>query len=653
MFGWAGKILRVDLSREKISEEHFPKELRLKFIGGRGVNSKILYYEVPREIDPLDPGAKVIIGCGPFVGTLVPAGSRNEFAHKGPFTYASCRSSFGGHFGPELKYAGYDHLIIEGRASKPVYLWIDDGQVELRDASSIWGRDTIESNEMIKRDVGDPEVHIATIGPAGENKVRTACVMVDLWRAAGWAGTGAVMGSKNLKAIAVRGTKSIYVANPQRFEKACEKAREMMINGPRTPIYRKYGRLSNIEGLRMLGADGFENFRKPLMPEEAFLNMTSDKIVERIYIDKREGCFNCPPPVSCGHPFKVRLYGEETYVAKIEYAPAGDMKCLGIYDPDFLARWVFEVNRLGLDTTGTQNVIAFAMECYEEGLINKKDTDGIELTFGDKEAALEMLRKIAVREGFGDVLAEGTDLAAKKIKGSEKFAMTIKGARLHLDPRIGWGLMLAHAVANRGADHLSGTPWLEFFDFAEIKSEKLGEEMFGHPKAIEPRTHLGKGYSVKWYQDWKAVIDSVGLCAGQEQGTALEYPGYDEVAEMLSALTGHKFSKKHLMVIGDRIYTIERAYNVRCGLTRKDDTIPERFFNPKTETCKFARIQTVERKKFNEMLDEYYKVRGWNVETGIPTKEKLEKLGLTKVAADMEEIINVLKQPKKADTKKS
>jgi aldehyde:ferredoxin oxidoreductase len=638
MYGWAGKILRVDLSSEKISEELFSKKLGSKLIGGRGVNSRILYDEMPPEIDPLDPRAKIIIGVGPFVGTLVPAACRTEFAHKGPFTFAFCRSSVGGHFGPELKYAGYDHLVIQGRAGKPVYLWIDDGRVELRDASSIWGRDTIESDEMIRQEIGDPEVCIATVGPAGENMVRTACVMIDIWRAAGWAGTGAVFGSKNLKAIAVRGTKSIHVADPKRFEKACEKARQMMVDGPRTQLYKKYGRITNTEGLRVRGADGVENFRKPLMPEDGFENITSDKIVERIYIDKREGCFNCP--VSCGHFFKVRTNGEETYAGKMEYAQVGDIKCLGIYDPEFLAKWSFEVNRLGLDTTGTQNVIAFAMECYEEGLINKKDTDGIELTFGNREASLEMLRKIAAREGFGNVLAEGTNLAAEKIKGSGKFAMTIKGARLHLDPRIGWGLMLAHATANRGADHLSGTPWLEFFDFAEIKSEKLGEEIFGHRKAIDPRTHVGKGFAVKWYQDWKAIVDSIGLCGGQEQSIALGYPGHEEVAEMLSALTGHEFSKENLTVIGDRIYTMERAYNVRCGLTRKDDTIPERFFDPKTETCKFGRIQTVEREKFEEMLDDYYNCRGWDVETGIPTKEKLKELGLAEVAEDMKEVTN-------------
>lgn len=646
-YGWAGKILRVDLSRGKASEEALRKELALKFIGGRGINSKILYDEVPPDVDPFDPSAKIIIGCGPLVGTLAPTAARTEFAHKGPFTFAFCRSSVGGHFGPELKYAGYDHVIIEGKASKPVYLWIDDGNVELRDASFAWGSDTIESAEMIKEDVGDPEISVAVIGPAGENKVRMACVMVNIWRSAGWAGTGSVMGSKKLKAIAVRGTKGIRVANPQRFEKACEKVREMMWSGPRTLLYRKYGRLHNIESLRQRGADGIENFRKPLMPEDAFKIFNSDNIVKSIYLEKREGCFNCP--VMCGHPFRVKVGAKEIYAAKIEYAPAGDLKCLGIYDPEFLARWVYEVNRLGLDTTGTQNVIAFAMECFEEGLINKKDTDGIELTFGNKEAVLEILKKIAYREGFGDILAEGTNLASQKIKGSEKFNMTIKGARLHLDPRIGWGLMLAHAVANRGADHLSGTPWFEFWDFAEVSSEKLAQELLGHPKAADPRTHIGKGYAVKWAQDWKAIIDSIGICAGQEQETALEYPGYDEFAEILSALTGYEFSKKDLMIAGDRIYTLERAYNVRCGITRKDDTIPERFFDPKTEVCTYARIQTVDRDKFNEMLDEYYQVRGWDVKTGIPTRKKLEELDLKDIASEMEKIMKKLnKDPQKS-----
>ncbi|MBU7000499.1 MAG: aldehyde ferredoxin oxidoreductase family protein [Theionarchaea archaeon] len=636
MHGWAGKILRINLTKGKITEQETPKELRALVIGGRGINTKILYDEVPPNLDPLDPRAKMIVGAGPFVGTLVPTACRGTITHKGPFTFAFCDSNFGGFFTPEMKYAGYDHIIVEGKSEQPVYLWIDDGHVELRKATSLWGLDTLTAFREIEEEIGDREVHTMVIGPAGENLVRTSCVMVDYWRAAGWAGTGALMGSKNLKAITVRGTHSLTAAQPKRFEAACKKARQMMINGPRTPLYKRYGRLSNIESLRHRGGDGVENYRIPDMPEEGFQTFNSENIRQTIYTH-REGCFNCP--IGCGHSFKVKVNGKHIHASKIEYAPAGDVKALGIYNPEFLATWVYEVNKWGLDTTGTQNVIAFAMECYENGLITDKDTDGVELTFGNEEATLAILHKIVFRQGIGDVLAEGTNLAAKKIgKGAEKYAMTIKGARLHLDPRIGWGLMLAHAVASRGADHLKGTPWIEFWDFAAIKDENLGQKLFGHPKAVDAATPEGKEYTVKWYQESKGIIDSLGFCAGQDSSTSFEYPGHNEMAEMFSALTGHEYSAEDLKLVGERIYNLEQAYNVRCGLRRKDDSIPERFFDKSTPTSQNAKIKTVDRATFEKMKDNYYTLRGWDLETAIPTEKKLKELGLNDVARDLKEL---------------
>lgn len=638
MYGWTGKILRIDLSKNKVIKQDLPKELRATFLGGRGINSKLLYDEVPPGTDPLGPNTKIFIGAGPFVGTLVPTACRGTVTHKGPFTFAFCDSNFGGFFAPELKYAGFDHVIIQGKSDHPIYIWIDNGDVELRDAKNVWGLDTISSFRALEEEVGDHEIHSMVIGPGGESQVRTSCAMIDYWRAAGWAGTGAVMGSKNVKAISVRGFQSIKVAHPNEFEAACKKAREMMINGPRTPLYKRYGRLSNIESLRHRGGDGVENYRIPDMPEEGFETFNSENIRKKIYTH-REGCFNCP--IGCGHSFRVKIDGAVFHASKIEYAPAGDVKALGIYNPEFLAKWVYEVNRLGLDTTGTQNVIAFAMECYENGILTDKDTEGIELKFGNEEAALQMLYKIVKREGLGDILAEGTNLAAEKIgKNSKKYAMTIKGARLHLDPRIGWGLMLAHAVASRGADHLKGTPWIEFWDFAAINDENLGEKLFGHSKAVDAGTPEGKGHTVKWYQESKGIIDALGFCAGQDDCTSFDYPGQKEMAEMLSALTGHKYTGADLRVVGERIYNVEQAYNVRCGLRRKDDSLPERFFDKSTPTSENAKIQTVDRKKFENMKKQYYKLRGWDTDTAIPTPERLKELGLDNIAKDMEEFIN-------------
>jgi aldehyde:ferredoxin oxidoreductase len=635
-FGWADYILRVDLTREKVVKQPFPIDLGRKFVGGAGINAKILYDEVDPTIDTYDPENRLIIGTGPLVGTLMPSANRITFTSKGPFSIF-CDSNCGGHFSPELKFAGYEHIVIRGRAKHPAYLWIDDDDVEIRDARHLYGKDVLETDQIIKEELGDAEIHTAIIGVAGENLVRYAIPVLDLWRAPGWGGHGSIMGSKNLKAIAVRGTKSLKAANPrEELEAICEKIRKKIVNSGRYVYYRNVGRTVITEILQMGGASGVKNFQESLVPEKEFENIMSERIRDEVYSDQsRKGCFNCP--VHCTHQFLVKdgPYAG-TFGEKIEYTHVADVKLLGIYDAKFCAKWTFETNRLGIDTSGPQNAIAWAMECYEKGILTDKDTEGLEVTFGNQEVALELLDMIAHRRGkLGDLLADGSYLAARKLgRGSEKYSMTIKGARLIQDLRCGYGLLLAHSVASRGSDHLKGQPCIELYPYDDEQKYKIGEKLFGHPKAAYADLPEGKGYLVRWYEDFSAIVDCLGVCKSLTNFTELSLPGYEDFAPALSLITGIKFTVNDLKRIGERVVAVQKAFNAKGGLTRKDDLPPERWFN-EPSTARATRIKLVDRPAVDKMLDEYYTVRGYDVNTGHPTKEKLVELGLPEIAENL------------------
>ena len=608
MYGWAGTILRVDLTKEKIKKQPMRKEWISKFIGGAGINAKILYEETQPGIDPFDSANRLIFGAGPLTGTLAPSSGRYTITAKGPFTFAFCDSNIGGHFGPEMKFAGYDHIIFQGGAKKPLYLWIDDDSVELKDASHVWGIDVWETDKMIKEELGDPEIKIAAIGVPGEKLVRYAAVINDWARAAGWGGMGAVMGSKKLKAIAIRGTKGIQIAKPKEFEEICSRCREMIKKSPKPKTIGYYGK-PWLNWLRneIQRSNPTMNYKLPRVPSSEFHKVGLEAF-EKLIV-KWKGCFNCP--LHCGHVLASRSGKYAGLVGEgFEYNQAIDGQMMAIYDLNFVLKWTIETNRLGLDCDGPAYAIAWAMELYEKGLITKKDTDGIELTWGNQEAALQMLDKIAQRDGFGDLLAEGIQLAAKKFgKGSEKFAYHIKGGRMEIDPRTGWGTALSHATSTRGADHLKGMPLSNAFGVWK-----------GIPyEFTDDSTTEYKAEAVIFFENLNAVIDSIGLCKNDTWSQSAECPGLHEFAELLSAATGRTFTASKLLRAGERIYNVERAYNAREGLIREDDTLPEKFFTEPIET----KIKFVDKDIFEKLKDEYYKLRGWDVTTGNPTKNKV------------------------------
>jgi len=620
MHGWAGKILRVDLSKKKITKQDLPMDWAIQFLGSAGINAKILYDEVGPEVDPFDPQNRLIFGFGPLCGTSAPSSARYTVTTKGPLSFAFSDSNSGGHFGPEVKYAGYDHIIFKGAADTPVYLSIDDEEVVLKDGSHLWGKDVWETEEIIRKELGDPSVKIAAIGHTGEKLVRYSAIINDHARAAGWGGVGGVMGSKKLKAVAVRGTKGVQIADPVEFERLSLKSIELVLKSPKMSTVGVYGK-PWLNWLRneVQKSNPTKNYILPRVPPEEWPKVGLEAFKQRIV--KWKGCFNCP--LHCSHIVMAKSGPFQGTVGEgFEYNQMIDGQMMGIYDLDFIVKWTNETNRLGLDCDGPAYSIAWAMELYEKGLISSKDIDGIELTWGNQEAALLMLNKIANREGFGDLLAEGIELAARKFgKGSELFAYHIKGGRMEIDPRTGWATALSHATSTRGADHLKGTPLSNAFGvWKNIPYDFTDDSKIDY-----------KAEAVVFFENLNAVIDSLGLCKNDTWSQSAECPGLREFAEMMTALTGVGFTASQLLEIGERIYNVERAYNSRCNLTRENDKIPDKFFKDPIET----KIKVLDRESFEKLKNQYYALRGWDIETGHPTGKKLEELGLRDVVVDL------------------
>lgn len=608
--------IRIDLSKKKSTIEYINKELVAKFIGGRGINSALLYNEVPAGIDPFSPENRIIFGTGPLTGTLSPASGRYTVSSKSPLTGIHGDSNAGGFWGPELRFAGYDHLIIQGRSKKPVYIWINDNNIEIRDASHIWGKTTWETELSIQEELGDPDIQVASIGQAGEKLVRYACIINNKWRAAGRTGMGAVMGSKNLKAIAVRGSKKVDVAKPDELMKYVYELNDLLLSDPAYGIWSKYGTPGLINPANQLGILVTENDRRSTFAD-------AEKISGETFYDeysvKSNACFNCP--VHCGHSYvagtgnngNIIFGGGPQFAALANLGSRCNNSNLGsILEMNTIC------NQLGIDVCSSGVALSFAMECFEKGIITEKNTGGIQLNWGNSGSMIKMLYKIAGKEGFGNVLAEGAWRASQVIgKESHKYAMTIKGADSpDYDPRAlkGWGL--AYAVSTRGGDHLRALPALE------ILNDPLEYERLGLPVAGNRFSYDNKAIMIKWHEDIRAVADSLEICKFLTRTTLLS-PKY--LARLFELVTGAGITINELLFAGERIINIERMFCVREGISRKDDTLPERYL---TESLPDGpgKGETIQLEK---MLDEYYLERGWDNETGIPTHMKLNELGIT------------------------
>ena len=598
MFAWKNKILRVNLSDGSITAEPLNQEYAEKYIGARGLGTKYFVEEVDPEVDPLSPENKIIFMTGPLTGTFAGSAGRYNVVTKGPLNGTIAASNSGGTFGPELKFAGWDGIILEGRAASPVYLSIYNDQVELKSADELWGQDVNATTDMLKATV-DEEAKVACIGPAGENLVKFACIMNEYHRAAGRSGVGAVMGSKNLKAIVVRGTGGIVVEDPQAFMEAAKDARQKLRDHPVSGQgLAAYGTNILVNILNEHGGLPVKNFSEGAVFPNA--EKISGEYQAEKYLVRNKGCFGCT--IGCGRvtnipkgPFKSAGEGPE-YESTWTFGAN-----LAIDDFEAICKANFLCNELGLDPITLGGTISCATEMVEKGIIPRSVAD---LRWGDGATLVDLVSKTAYRQGFGDELAEGSYRLADKY-GYPEYSMTAKKQEMPAyDPRGQQGIGLNYATSNRGGCHVRGY--------------MTSPEVLGIPVKVDPDATEGKPALLKLFQDLTALVDASGLCLFVTFAI-----GLPEIAAQIRTATGLDISDEEYLLAGERIWNMERLFNLKAGFTTKDDTMPPRLLHEpmKSGPHKGRVVQ------LDVMLPEYYSLRGWD-EQGVPTEGKLEELSL-------------------------
>lgn len=605
MDGWMGKILKIDLTTESWEDLEVSPDILKKFVGGRALGARLLYDYLEPGVDPLGPENKILVLTGPATGTIVPNGSKYVIVTKSPQTGGFLDAYSSGYIATELKNCGYDGVLIEGKAQKPSYIKIYNQEISIEDAADLWGKDAFTTEEEIKRAFGEEDVGIMAIGPAGEKLCKFATINSELYRQAARGGGGAVMGSKNLKGMAVWGTGGIKAADN---EKLLAKLKNDFMARKDSKIAQgrmKYGTPMTLNITNEAGMLPTRNFQTGVFPG------AEDKLgAEGVaaYTVASRGCYGCITPCS-----KVTKVSKGKYKGEIVEGP--EYESLGLLGSnlgiDYLPA-VIKANRLcdqyGIDTISTGGVVGWAMECYEKGILSREEVDGLDLRFGNDEVALALIEKIGKREGIGDLLAEGVKIAAERVgKGSEKFAMHSKGMEFPAyDPRAAFGAGLTYAVTPRGACHRRAWP---------PAVEVLG--------GVEPFTVEGKAEIVRDQFNETLIFHSLLICDFPGKFIPISIKDY---AEYLTLLTGLEYTEQDLMDLAERSETQIRLFNNREGKTRNDDTLPERVFaDPLPDGPPSG--QSIPREGFEKMLTEYYHLRGWDGQ-GIPRASTIEKLGL-------------------------
>jgi aldehyde:ferredoxin oxidoreductase len=605
--GYAGSILRVDLSTGKITKEPTPPQLARDFIGGRGFGAYFLYKEVPKNADPMGPENKLIVSSGPFSGMLVPGGGKCDWTTKSPLTGGYASASMGGLFTAELKYAGLDSIILEGISPKPVYLFIDDRKIELRDAAEYWGKGTFAVEKAIKDKFGE-EFQVAVIGPGGENGVSYAHINHDYGRQAGRGGVGAVMGVKKLKAIVLRGTGSVTVADPEAYRNAGMALYKACKDAEGLKEWTTYGTTIVTSWCDEVGALPTRNFSAGSFEDGKTLY---GPVMRKEIVITDKGCFGCPCP--CGKYSRLKRYG--TNVEGPEYETIGLMGSnLGIGDIQDVAQANLLADDLGIDTISAGNAIAWAMECYEKGIFTKKDTGGLDLRFGNVEAAFKMIESIAKREGLGALLGEGVKKASAKVgKGSERFAIHVKGMEQSgYATHNATAMLLAYMTCDVGAHH--NRAWAITYDLQVGRDRVVPEKVA----------------RVIWLQHFRPMFDVLGACRLQWVELGIDRDLY---VPTLEAITGIHRTWQELEKVGERIWNLSRMYWIRevDGFGRDWDQPSPRFYEDPPKTGATAG-QITKYEDVQKLLDMYYEQRGWD-SNGIPTPATLEKFSLTALVA--------------------
>lgn len=598
MYGYRGKVLRINLTDHTYKTEKLDHEKALKYIGGRGLGSKIMAEEVDPGVEAFDPENKVIIVTGPLTGTPTPAGGRYMVVTKSPLTGTIASSNSGGFWGSELKFAGYDLLILEGKSPKPVNIFIEDDKVEIKDAAHVWGKTTTETTEALVKEAPD-KAKILCIGPAGEKLSKIAAVMNDINRAAGRSGVGAVVGSKNLKAIVVKGSSKPAIADPEKLKDVVKESRgKLKDNGVTGQGLPTYGTAVLVNIINEGGVFPTNNFQTTYFDKAE--NISGEHLAENFLI-KRESCFACP--IACGRYAKA----DDIEGGGPEYETiwAFGAAC-GVDDMKSVIKANYWCNEMGMDTISAGVTIATAMELYQRGKITDDQIDeGLTLKWGDADSMVEWTRKLGQRDGMiADKMAEGAYRLAEHF-GMVDAAMVVKKQELPAyDPRGIRGQGLQYATSNRGGCHVRGY--------------MISPEILGLPQKLDRFAIDGKAEWVKIFQDLTAYIDSTGLCLFTS--FAIDAKGY---ADLTNAVCGTNFTDADILEAGDRIWNLERDYNLKAGIDPSQDTLPKRLLkDPIPDGPSKGNVTRLE-----EMLPKYYEIRGWT-EKGIPKAETLEKLGV-------------------------
>ncbi|MDF1552677.1 MAG: aldehyde ferredoxin oxidoreductase family protein [Deferrisomatales bacterium] len=613
----------VDLSTGTVEVKEIPRAVREKYLGGRGIDAYLLYNLLKPDTDPLGPDNVLTVSAGLLTGTPSPAPSRTHIGAKSPLTNLFGSANMGGFFGAELRYAGFDHLVVTGKADKPVYLWVNDGTIEIRDAAHLWGKDTVETMVTLREEMDDEDVKVLTIGVGGEKLVRYANVMTGIKNAGGRTGMGAVMGSKNLKAIAARGSLPIALADPQGALLYHKKMIDYIQSSKFAEIMGAWGTLYIYDVTNSTGLIRTRNFQSN---QSQYSEDLEAEAIEP-YSVGTAACYGCT--MHCRHKYKIKEGPwKGVYDEGPEYTSQGafgtEVGCTSMHTV-LVANHL--VNRLGIDTLEVGSMIGWAMELYEKGLLPKELVGDLDLTWGNDEAVIQLTQDIAYRRGLGDILAEGPLRAAEKL-GPEtlQYNIQIKGmSNLQSDERATPSLALNIATSTRGSDHLRSRPAIDLYHLPEPVLAKIyGKKGL----SSDYRDYDGKAWQVYWQACLYAVVDALGICKFQTVFMSPNSPTWIEYSKMIELATGIKLTPEQVMEVGDRIYTTERMFNLREGATRADDWLPERYFDePAPAGLDAVRGLFIDREKFTKMIDEYYEHHGWDSE-GVPTPATLTRLNL-------------------------
>jgi len=597
MGGYTGKVLRINLTEGKTITEPLNMELAKKYLSGRGLAGKMFFDEVAADVDALSPENTMYIATGLLTGTNAPTSGRFMVVTKSPLNGCIASSNSGGYWGAQLKFAGYDMVILEGKAAKPVYIAITDDKVEIKDAVHVWGKDVYATTEALKLEFGDDKAKVLTIGPAGEKLSLMAAIMNDLYRAAARSGVGAVMGSKNLKAIVVRGTGKVANANPDEMKKVLSAVMgKIKENGVTGQGLGAYGTAVLVNIINESGIYPVNNFQESYDPEA---DLISGETMTKNHLIKKDACYRCP--IACGRYSKWE--GGEGAGPEYEAVWCFGSDC-GSHDYDAIHVANDLCNKLGMDSISVGCTIAAGMELAQRGYIKPEELDGTPLEFGNAKGMVEWVRKIAYAEGLGAKMAQGSYNFAEGY-GHPELSMSVKKLEIPAyDPRGIQGHGLQYATNNRGGCHVRGY--------------MVSPEILGLPEKLDKDTIEGKATWVKIFQDLTGVIDSVGMCLFSSFAL-----GLSDYTAIVNAVTGFNYTDAELLACGDRIWNIERLQNLRTGMTAADDTFPERLLKVAISSGPSKGSKSL----LAELLPLYYAERGWDA-IGVPTPESLKKLGI-------------------------